>query len=99
MTRFRAVLRFSYRGKEVEPDAEIEAESDEDFAELELMMQRGGVTVISSGGGRTPPMKTETGPNPPEKKPAEDKPAHPQRHPGARPEGYGRRDMKPGDNK
>jgi hypothetical protein len=95
MTRFRAVLPFSYRGKEVEPEAEIEAESDADFAELELMMQRGGVTVISSGTnpGRTAPMKTETGPNPPEKKPAEE---HPQRRPGTRPDGYGRRDMKPG---
>lgn len=106
MTTMQATIPgVMFHGAEVEVGAAFEVETDDDRADIEVMFQRGGVVVVNSApegphhrrGTRTPPMTTETGPNPtakPEPDKAEER-SH--RAPGARPEGYGRRDMKPSD--
>jgi hypothetical protein len=104
MTTFQATIPgVIYHGAELEPGAEIVVETLDDMAEIEAMFQRGALVVVNPEhegahhrGRRTPPMTTETGPNPatPPAKPAEGE-ERPHRTPGARPEGYGRRDMKP----
>lgn len=92
--QFIAVIPVAYHGAEIAAGAQLALDSPEDFAEMEPMIQLGAIRRAPGMPAERPtvPMKTTDPPATPEQA-AEDKPAR--RQPGTRPEGYGRRDLKP----